>query len=125
MPEVRQAVYERAFAHRLWYPVRNRSVRARHGVLVHLVSDFELKALLPLSKPPGVNGSATVAMSSHANGDSLVMLQIHEPTGSGVLFLRPSEADELARQLVQAASRLKSGTIKVSFVPTASHHSSP
>lgn len=110
----------------MWYPVRVLPVRARDGVLVQFVTDdFELKALLPLAKPAGVNGNATVAMSSHANGDSLVMLQIHEPTGCGVLFLRPAEAAELARELAQAAARLQSGTIKVSFVPTASHRSSP
>jgi hypothetical protein len=123
---MREAIHECSFADRMWYPVWVLPDRARGGVLVHpLTDDFELKALLPLSKPPGVNGNATVAMSSHANGESLVMLQIHEPTGCGVLFLRPDEAEELARQIAQAAARLKNGTIKVSFVPTASHRSSP
>lgn len=94
-------------------------------VLRFAMDDLSLKLMLPVCDVPTVNGTAKVAMTSHANGESYLMLQVQEPTDSGVLFLTPQQADTLAKQLLATARRLESGTIKVSFEPTASSRSSP
>lgn len=122
-----EAIHQRAFVDRMRYPVRCLSGDSHVCVLVHPVTDdFDLKALLPQCVVDAINGDAVIQLSMHENGESNVMLFSREQTGGGgPIFLTSEQAVELSRQLSVAANRLKTGTIKVSFVPTESSRSSP